>query len=192
MNAYILDYDILAEHNLSINEFIFILSHYRNDDNIDISLKILNSLQDKQFIKISTDEKTIILREKSKLLIEFLQIEGIESVKNKKVVKKSSRVISSELNEFIKEYRSLWKGLKPGSMGSENNCRDKLYKWMTENPGYSKEDILKAAKIYLNTLDNYKYLQAADYFILKDGNSRLSAFIDEIEVAKDDWTTNLN
>ena len=31
MNAYILDYDILAEHKLSVNEFIFILSHYRDD-----------------------------------------------------------------------------------------------------------------------------------------------------------------
>lgn len=192
MNAYILDYNILAEQNLSINEFIYILSLYKDDNTGVWSPKMLNSLQDKQFIKISADEKTITLREKSKLLIEFLEIEGIESVKNKKVVKKSSRVISAELNDFIKEYRSLWKGLKPGSMGSETNCRDKLYTWMTENPSYSKEDILKAAKIYLNTLDNYKYLQAADYFIFKDGNSRLSAYIDEIEIAKDDWTTKLN
>lgn len=196
MNAYILDYSILAEYDISINEFIFILSEYRQEK-IEYSEELLNSLQNKQFIKINKEENTIILREKSKLLIEFLQIENIESAKNKKVVKKSSRFINNELDGFVDEYRKLWKGLKVGSMGSESSCKEKLYKWMTEHPKYSKEDILKASKIYLKSVDNYQFLQQADYFIYKKDafgeSSRLSAFIDEIENdVHEDWTTNLN
>ena len=67
---------------------------------------------------------------------------------------------------------------------------------MSENPNYSKDDILKAARIYIKSLDNYQYLQQADYFIFKkdgkDENSRLSAFIDEHEPNNTDWTVKLS
>ena len=79
-------------------------------------------------------------------------------------------------------------------MGSEASCKMKMYRWMKENPSYTPEQILKAADIYIKSLNNYQYLQRADYFIYKkDGkeeSSGLAAYIDEIEV-DDDWTTNL-
>lgn len=190
--AFILDFNLLAEQNLSIDEYL-VLIHLENDIIYNNSNRILDSLQDKSFIKKITNEK-IILREKGKLLLELITIENIDSVKNKKITKKSSRVINQDLEHFVKDYRNLWKGLKPGSMGSEQGCKDKLFRWMQNNPEYSKEDILKAAKIYINSLDNYVYLQQADYFIYKKDlngeSSRLSAFIDEIE-KKEDWTSNI-
>ena len=56
--------------------------------------------------------------------------------------------------------------------------------------------LLDSSDIYINSLNNYTYLQQADYFIYKkEGlaeHSRLSAFIDEIDIAvDDDWTTSL-
>ena len=67
---------------------------------------------------------------------------------------------------------------------------------MKNNPDYSKEDIIKAAKIYINSLDNYTFLQQADYFIYKKDaygeSSRLSAFIDDISKPTDDWTSQIN
>ena len=103
---------------------------------------------------------------------------------------------ATDFDEFIEEYRNLWKGLKVGSMGSPMACKEKMLRWMGENPNYTKEDILKAAKIYINSLNNYQYLQAAHYFIYKkDGkeeDSRLSAFIEEKEVDNTDWTTKLS
>ena len=196
--SFILDLNFLEEQNLSIMEFITLLK--LNEVNIDLTLEdvILNSLQEKQFIKIIKDnEETItIIREKSKLLIDFLSIESSQSdYKNKRINKKSNRVINEDIDEFIDNYRLLWKGLKSGSMGSPNACKDKIIRWMKDNPKYSKEDILKAARIYIQSLNNYQYLQAADYFIYKkDGreeSSRLSAFIDEIEVNNIDWTSTL-
>jgi len=51
----------------------------------------------------------------------------------------------------------------------------------------------------LSLVNDYQYLQRADYFIFKregkEESSRLSAFIDEREdneIIDDEWTSNLN
>ena len=191
MEAFILDLNFLKEQNLSPEEFLTLI--YLNNNEGPTGELI--SLQEKQFIKLIDQE--IIIREKAKLLLEFLSIESSYSdYKEKKIIKKSNRVINEGFDEFIEEYRSLWKGLKLGSMGSPGACKEKMLRWMGENPNYTKEDILKAAKIYINSLNNYQYLQAAHYFIYKkDGkeeDSRLSAFIEEKEVDNTDWTVKLS
>lgn len=195
--AFILDFQLLNEQNLSIDEFLSLL--YLNNNIIYVKDKeLLLGLEEKQFIKINkANNNEIEIREKGKLFVDFVSIESINSISNKKIVKKSQRAINEGLIEFIKEYRSLWKGLKPGSMGSENGCRDKLIRWMNENPTYSQKDIIRAVKLYLNSLEDYKYLQQADYFIYKKDafgeSSRLSSFIDEIgnDLPEENWTTNL-
>ena len=197
--AFILDLNFLKEQNLSVIEFITLLQLNEIDTGLQLDLDILHNLQEKQFVKLIIDKfgTNTIIREKSKLLLDFLSIESSYSnYKEKKVVKKSNRVINEGFDEFIEEYRNLWKGLKVGSMGSPMACKEKMLRWMGENPNYTKEDILKAAKIYINSLNNYQYLQAAHYFIYKkDGkeeDSRLSAFIEEKEVDNTDWTVKLS
>ena len=192
--AFILDLNFLKEQNISPEEFLVLIG-LNNNLNIEHSESWFTSLEQKGFIKRNLSE--VILREKSKLLLDFLSIESnYSNYKEKKIIKKSNRVINEGFDEFIEEYRKLWKGLKPGSMGSENACKEKMERWMKENPNYSKEDILKAAKIYINSLNNYQYLQAAHYFIYKkDGkeeDSRLSAFINETEPDNTDWTVKLS
>ena len=197
--AFILDLNFLKEQNLSVIEFITLLQLNEINTGLQLDLDILHNLQEKQFVKLIIDKfgTNTIIREKSKLLLDFLSIESSYSdYKSKKVVKKSTRTISEGFDEFIEEYRNLWKGLKVGSMGSPMACKEKMLRWMGENPNYSKEDILKAARIYINSLNNYQYLQAAHYFIYKkDGkeeDSRLSAFIEEKEVDNTDWTVKLS
>lgn len=197
--SFILDLNFLKEQNLSVIEFITLLQLNEIDTGLQLDLGVLHDLQEKQFVKLIIDKfgTTQILREKSKLLLDFLSIESSYSnYKEKKIIKKSNRVINEGFDEFIEEYRNLWKGLKVGSMGSPMACKEKMLRWMGENPNYTKEDILKAAKIYINSLNNYQYLQAAHYFIYKkDGkeeDSRLSAFVEEKEVDNTDWTTRLS
>ncbi len=191
--SFILDYDLIQEQNLSIDEFMFLLNFY-NDVSYNWNINMLNNLQEKQFIKKGQDEK-IILREKAKLLIDFISIDKISSINNKKQFKRSPRALNEDIDKFVNDFRQKWKGLKPGSMGSEQACKDKLIRWMELNPKYSKEQILNAVDIYLKSLNNYTYLQQADYFIYKkegrDEHSRLSAFIDEELVNNDDWTSQI-
>lgn len=190
-NSYILDFQVLKEQNISINEFLGLIHLY---ENLETESNILDSLQQKQFIKLAEHE--IIIREKGNLLIELLLIEKVNSVKSKKEIRKSERLVNNELDSFIEEFRDKWKGLKPGSMGSLSTCKEKMKRWMQENPKYSSKEILKAADIYINSLNSLTYLQQADYFIYKkDGkeeSSRLSAFIDEIDTkATENWTSTL-
>ena len=189
--AYIIDFNLLAEQNLSIEEFLVLI--HLDDELYNNSMRVLKPLEEKQFIKIINDEK-IILREKGKLFIELISIEKLSSTKNNKQTVKSDRLINVELDSFINDFRNKFKGLKPGSMGSEASCKMKMYRWMKENPSYTPEQILNATEIYVKSLNNYQYLQQADYFIYKkegkDEQSKLSAFIDEISV-DDDWTTTL-
>lgn len=195
MEAFILDLNFLKEQNITPEEFILLI-HLKNDNISSLFEDQFHGLEEKQFVKIIDNE--IILREKSKLLLNFLSIESnYSNYKDKKIIKKSNRVINEGFDEFIEEYRNLWKGLKVGSMGSPTACKEKMERWMKENPDYSKEDILKAARIYINSVDNYQYLQAAHYFIYKKDNgkeedSRLSAFIEEKEIDNTDWTTKLS
>ena len=189
MNKYILDFDLLKENNLSIGEFKILIELYENIYNPTIVDKYI---EHKGFIKI-VDNNTI-LREKGRLLIESCIYKQNNNINiNPKQISKV--VKSSEFDNFVVEYRLLWKGLKQGSMGSINSCRDKLKRFLKENPDYTQEDIIKAAKTYINSLDDYKYLQQADYFIYKKDKfgeqSRLLAFIDEDEVKESGWTSKL-
>ena len=149
--AFILDLNFLKEQGISPEEFLVLIGLNNNLD-IEHSKSWFTSLEAKGFIKRNLSE--VILREKSKLLLDFLSIESnYSNYKEKKIIKKSNRVINEGFDEFIEEYRNLWKGLKVGSMGSPMACKEKMLRWMGENPNYTKEDILKAAKIYINSLN---------------------------------------
>ena len=113
-------------------------------------------------------------------------------------IHKSTRTIEEIVSSRVKEFRAIWSGLKPGSMGDPKACKVKLIKWMKENPEYDFDEILDASRAYIGSLDNYNYLQRADYFIYKQESnktnvSRLSSFIGEKGEDTDtgDWTTNL-
>jgi hypothetical protein len=207
----ILDVKVLAENNLSINEFLCLLKIYFSELNENIDYDDLyfhyQSLESKKFIKITIKEENerkeikYILREKSKVLIENSFTDKTVSVKKDSIKKKlSQRYINEAVENGIDEYRKQWQGLKPGSMGSPKSCKDKLKRWMLENPEYTFENILKAVSIYINQFNgDYRFLQQADYFIFKrDGkeeSSRLSAFIDEIDLVgnkNENWTNTLN
>lgn len=195
--VYILDLNILTEQNISLEEFIVLLSIQDADIDCDIKHETIQSLQEKDFIKIIVEnhEEIPITSKKGRLLINLLTQVNLKTVNRRQI--KKVQTIPEGIDDFVKEFRSLWKGLKPGSMGSQNACRDKMIRWMETNPDYNQEDILKASKVYLRSLDNYRYLQNAEYFIYKkDENkvesSRLSAFIDENDSPQDEWSSNLN
>lgn len=199
-NSLILNFELLKEININISEFLF-LSYMYFDKEIDIPYGEIDKskLEKEQYIKIIENENVIILREKSIELIENLYVNTEVSFGKKvKKINKSIRQINKDVSSRINEYREKWKGLRPGAMGGRKSCKEKLTRWMKENPEYTFDDILQAVDIYLSTEGaNLRYLQRADYFIFKkDGkeeSSRLSAFIDEIdEYNEQEWTSTLN
>lgn len=199
--SLIIDFKLLESLDITVIDFLHLYNFHNNDNIFDIKLNddTLSNLESKRLIKHYNSN--IVVRQSGLDLINMLTVETeIEINQPKKVVKKSNRVIDNDISDRVDEFRSLWKGLKPGSMGSLKSCKTKLTRWMKENPEYSFDDIIKAAKTYLNTEGrNIRFLQRADYFIYKQENnkeesSRLSAYIDDIDFDNDteDWTSTLN
>lgn len=193
----IINLDLIEQLDLSINEFCAIWGIHANrklpfnDSNVNY-----RELERKKFIKIIKNEKnlvTFVLREKAIAMIDLL-IKG----NTKSCFKKQKDVLNIDVLTRLPEFRDKWKGLKPGSMGSLQSCKDKILRWMNENPEYTFDQILAAADNYIDSLKgDYRFLQRADYFIYKqnghkEDESRLSSHIDEVDdKPAGDWTTQL-
>ena len=206
MNSLLIDFNILKELNITFEEYLFILNLYSIQNNNKILINNYlkfeidsKKLEKSQFIKII--DNNILLRQKSLQLIEN-SFSTLTINKNLKTVKKKlpERLLTNIVENNYQEFREKWRGLKEGSMGAPKSCKEKLRRWIIENPEYSIEDIMKAADLYIKSLQgNYKFIQRADYFIFKkegkEESSRLSAFIDEINnnnIQKEDWTSEIN
>ena len=207
----IIDFDLLKKHDISVNEFITLVTIDFASKDIPMNyedhyIDYLN-LTDKRLIKVIQRENTTeyILRTKAKLIVKssLRDIQVIEEEDGEGTpTKRSDRELTNIIEKGVDQFREEFRGFKPGSMGSKNNCKNKLRRWMIDNPEHPFENIIKAVKIYINSLNNqYTYLQQADYFIYKRENgskeesSRLSAFIEEVsdaEVISGGWTSTLS
>ena len=196
--SIVIDFKRLKSLKLSPNQYLYLVKLHRVGElYITLSDAELLDLQTKKFVKIISNDGiiTVTLRQSAIDLIESLEIDSFGDMKKQKVFTKSERAIQEDLDAHLKEYRYLWKGKKPGAMGGANTCRDKLFKWLKKNVEYDMQDVIRAARVYIRSVDNYKYLQHADYFISKvhDGvaHSNLSSFIEEEDEGDDDWTNEL-
>ena len=105
--SFILNFNLLKEVELSVEEFLYLINLYMKVENKNILVNV-NRLQKDKFIKIIrlNNEGKIILREKSINILKFLSTDvEISFNEKKKIVKKSKRVINHEIEERIQEYR---------------------------------------------------------------------------------------
>ncbi len=208
MNNILINYDKLKHYHISLQEFLELYRIYsklqNNEDIIDEKIDLLinyKHLEHHKYIKIIEEDDSIILREAGKMLIEDFMVIDINDIirESKKTKILDNKTLNNVVDSYIKDYRNKWKNLKAGSMGSPKACKEKLIRWLKENPEYDMDQVMKAADLYIKTEGrnkNYAYLQRADYFIFKkDGKdevSRLSAFIEEIDIEQEeDWTLNV-
>lgn len=88
------------------------------------------------------------------------------------------------IEDWMEDWRDLFSTKKKGAGGSKQNCYKKMEIFLKQNPEITKEEIFRATEAYLDSLDNIKYLQQADYFIHKgkglDASSRLMQWIEVI------------
>lgn len=154
----------LFQDGLTPNQFVYLGYLYKNEEKncpFKITEQELQDLQEKGYIKIQENE--IILR-------------GLFNQKfrvNKHPI---------EVN-WIEDWRNLFPSIKVGgrpAKGSKAGVTTKMLKFIKNNPEVTKEEIFEATKSYIfeKKLKNYEYMQCADYFIEKNGNSTLESFIE--------------
>lgn len=94
--------------------------------------------------------------------------------------------VSTDVDSWIDDYRMLFKNTKTGAMGDRMGVLDRMKRFTASNPSYTKEDILKATSMYVQSqAPTYRYLQRADYFIGKRDesgiwSSKLAGILEEI------------
>lgn len=150
--------------DLNFHEFLILAFYeYLQIKDLPITDETLFELEEKGYIKV-IDDTNFDLRAKS------LEFKAEELGENP----------SSSNLDWIDEYRLLFKNKTnaTGIMGGKTQCSKKMLDFIKKNKA-TKDEILGATELYLDSLQDVRYLQQADYFILKNGNSRLEAFLEE-------------
>lgn len=158
--------------DITVMEFLLI-SFYNhlethNIEELAITDSSLVKMEEAGYIKVVEDENdTYVIDIRAKgLEFEAQEVEHSES---------------EDILDWIEEYRNLFKERfnRTGIKGSKSACQTKMKSFLKANPKVTKEDVLAATTLYLDSLDDYKYMQNADYFIRKNNQSRLEAFVEE-------------
>jgi len=103
---------------------------------------------------------------------------------------------------WIEEYYNLFpKGIKSGGFyvrSSIQDCSNKMFRFLNDNPQFTKDIILEATKNYIKDCEarNYDKMKLAPYFIVKDGTSMLSgyceAYVQGVNDNQDTYTISNN
>lgn len=112
----------------------------------------------------------------------------IDSIFDEKPVKEitvnvtKDNIITMDNNiEWLEEWRNGFGELQQGAKGSKQGCIKNMQAFLKKHPTVTKEQIFLARDLYFSKIDNLKYLQQADYFIIKSGNSRLEQYIEMLD-----------
>lgn len=150
---------------------LLILNKIDNNEDIELFFKKSNiSILDLQYL-IRKD--FLILKNKFELFTEIELSKLGKDVLSVIFEKKTSNEL-----EWLEDWRNGFGELKSGAKGSKQGCYKKMNTFLKKFPNITIEQIFQARDLYFNKLDNIKYLQQADYFIEKNGTSRLEQYIE--------------
>lgn len=85
----------------------------------------------------------------------------------------------SEWQWVLTEYRPLFKEISKERAGSPTSCLKRMKVFFSSHPEVRKNDVIEAAKMYIRATPDPKYLQSADYFILKDKGSQTKSRLEQ-------------
>lgn len=163
---------ILKEEKLDVNNILLFLLNIREDLNINVEL---------------SDEEHMFLF-KNKIIIKNyitnslnLNIPFYEDDDGNKLIY-NVKNIKEEVNERVNDFRKLFLGIRPGSIGVRKEVVDKLVQFMFYHPEITFDKILNATNHYISTTD-LNYVMNADNFIMNEKNiSKLFIVIEEIDL----------
>ncbi|HMT01971.1 MAG TPA: hypothetical protein PKD00_01460 [Burkholderiales bacterium] len=193
MNIDILN-NILITNKIDYPSLLMIYDLYYNTNTFKEYYLTIKTINDRRNVELGSlvNIKILIkngyLKNNIENLMSFLDKETIDVIYKRliltakaKALLKSNDIFSYEKKEepvenWIDEYRKIWsengRMLKPDAMGSKQICISKMSEFVKNNPKYSKETIIKAAKYYVNMFKQnnsvYTYLITAPYFIHRE------------------------
>jgi len=153
---------------------------------VQATTEIIESLEYRKYIKITERFSNVVP-------IFELRTKGITVCDDNNIFLKDYQVAKEELDDFIAEYRKMFKDTGPGKTSDKLSIKKRL-KWFFRNfPEYNDLELIRrATKKYIEdeSSNNYRYLQRADYFIVKgkasEQTSRLASYCEEVQDGPED------
>lgn len=84
------------------------------------------------------------------------------------------------------EYRPLFRNMDKDRAGSPSSCLKRMKTFFAQHPSVRKEDVIAAAKLYIDSVSDVRYLQSADYFIVKGKGTETTSRLEQyLEIVKE-------
>lgn len=163
-------FDYFTKHNQDVNDCILYLLSCRYGLKYRSTEETFKFLVDHKFIKLDLNTNKIIN------LTGLYEGEIVD-------IPETDMSIETEIKDRIDEYRQLFKGIRPGSIGDKQAVIRAMTQFCIQN-GVSFDIVLEAVKQYKDSVDGTRFVLNADNFISKidkDGNevSMLKLIIEE-------------
>lgn len=178
-----IDIDKLVKTGIDINQYLFCQFIYQQSNpELEQYLKVFGQFYSRDSIDLIRSLGYLDFK-KEELGYRLGNMYVTESFINEFVEKPIPSKLKNDdrIDVWIDEWFDLWpRGIKSGAYlvrGDRAGCLSKMLKFCKKNKEFSKDIIMKATKDYIDycRLHNYKFMQCAHYFILKNDNSNLAA-----------------
>ena len=158
----------LIESGLSPNYFLLLQSVFFKDE------EMTNYILEKEEVDILI-KRGYILSEEVPLFATAKDLK-LTTKGRELLIPNEKEEQAQKVENWIQDYRNLFKGTKPGAMGDKNACLKKMKKFLIENPEISVKKIFDATESYINSqsYNNFRYMRRADYFIYKDDVNKIT------------------
>jgi len=178
----------LVKHNLTADEYIWMYQKYYGNTFPVKYVLDKEKLQTEGWLKVMPDQ--IVLRQKTINMFEegdYVFKEEEESSDVQKIIIKSIDAAKADVKNWIAEYRELFPNKTSGGRllrATPAVCIKNMCTFIGTNSKrgsiITKEMVINATKEYLKVQakDGYTYTKAANYFIMKDGDSLLLQHIE--------------
>lgn len=94
--------------------------------------------------------------------------------------------------DWVLDIRQMFINVRRDAGGTPKACITKMQKFFAQTPSVRAEECVEAAKLYLSTVSDPKYLQRFDYFITKtlNRNEKSSRLEEYLEIIKEQQISN--
>lgn len=164
-----INFEKLLDEQLTINQYIYLFLLYKNQPTYRY-IDIITELSERELSYLVKNE----------------YIKEDETIRSKTLELFETKL--DDFTYFVETYRNLFpKGVKSGNgvpiRGDKHGVAKKMEWFLRTYPEYSKTIILEATARYVIEMSRkipaYAYMTQADYFIQKDGLSKLAAYCEE-------------
>lgn len=98
---------------------------------------------------------------------------------------------SSKGFEWIPEWMDLFKKVSPTRRGNKAEVVKRMKKFFVENPSVRKDDVFKATKRYLQTVDNPTFCKTSHKFIKEREDSLLETYLQISDEESNSYTNEM-